>query len=137
MTNFWKGALVGATLGVAAVLLVSALTRGSNVEQELADGLNCPGPDGSTAAIAHHTAGYSLYAADHASSIFGEGCEAGPATTFIRFGGKQYFHRPLASMRGYGAVCLVDNGLFGGRNLNGKKQLEDLCEHVGGSLSVL
>jgi hypothetical protein len=37
------------------------------------------------AATAHHTAGYSRWAATHAHPIYGIGCDTGPATIYLQF----------------------------------------------------
>jgi hypothetical protein len=44
--------------------------------------------------------------------------------------------RALATMRGYGPVCVVEHGLFGGRQL-GAGTFDELCDEVGGDVRDL
>ena len=133
---FALGLLLGA-VGTLLVFYATSLT-GKSVPEKLEDSLRCT--DGVTdlpAVIARRTAGYSDWATAHASRIYGIGCNAGPATVFLQF--SQYRHEvdhALASIRGFGPVCVVDHGIFGGRSLNGRSQFEELCSDVGGQIKV-
>lgn len=131
---------LGLLLGVMGTLLVVYATSigGKSVPEELESALHCS--DGAAdlpASIARHTAGYSEWASTHASRIYGIGCDAGPATVFLQF--SPYRHEvqhALASIRGFGAVCVVHYGIFDGKSLNGRGQLEELCSDVGGRIEV-
>lgn len=131
---------LGLLLGVVGTLLVFYATSlgGKSVPEELESALHCSdGASDLPASIARHTAGYSEWAATHASRIYGIGCDAGPATVFLQF--SPYRHEvehALASIRGFGAVCVVDHGIFSGKSLNGRAQLEELCSDVGGQIEV-
>jgi hypothetical protein len=134
------GALaIGLVLGIAGTLLVSHVSgQGENVAEQLEAALRCDdGPINQTAAIAHHTAGYSLWASTHAERLYGIGCDAGPATILLEFSpyGSDLEHA-LATMRGFGAVCVVHHGVFEGRSL-GSQLLRELCSDVGGQIRVV
>lgn len=43
----------------------------------------------------------------------------------------------LATLDNFGAVCVVGQSLFEGKLLDGRDQLEELCEKVGGELENL
>jgi hypothetical protein len=105
--------------------------------ERLEEALHCDdGPIDQTAATAHHTSRYSVWAATHAVRLYGIGCDAGPATIFLEFSPyKSDLEHALATMRGFGAVCVVNYGLFHGRHLSPIK-LEDLCEEVDGEIRV-
>ena len=134
-----KGLLVGLVLGIVGTLLVAHFTGPSqSVPEKLEEALHCDdGAVDQTAAIAHHTAGYSLWAATHANRLMGVGCDAGPATIYMRFSPyRSTLAHALATMRGYGRVCVVDPGFFGGRSLGGDL-LNELCDEVGGEVRSL
>jgi hypothetical protein len=139
MPSALKALLAGLVLGIAGTLLVVHFTGPSqSVPEKLEEALQCEdGPVDQTAAIAHHTAGYSAWAATHAMRLMGIGCDAGPATIYMRFSPyRSTLAHALATMRGYGPVCVVDSGLFGGRSLGGGL-LNDLCDEVGGEVRRL
>jgi len=134
-----RGLLAGLAIGIAGTLLVTHLTGPSkSVPEQLESALHCDdGAADQTAAIAHHTGGYSLWAATHAERLLGIGCDAGPATIYMRYSPyRSMLDHALATMRGYGPVCVVEPGLFGGRAL-GPKLLGELCDDVGGEVRVL
>lgn len=134
-----KGLLAGLLLGIVGTLLVPHFTGPSkSVPEKLEDALQCDdGPVDQTAAIAHRVSGYSVWATTHAERLMGIGCDAGPATIYMRFGlYRSTVDDALASMRGYGSVCVVDSGLFGGRSLGGGL-LNELCDEVGGEVRSL
>jgi hypothetical protein len=120
------------------MVLGSHVTAGMSVPERLEEELRCDGgPIDQTAAIAHHTAGYSVWATTHAVRLLGVGCGAGPATIYMRFSPhRATVDRALATMRGYGPVCVVEHGLFGGRQL-GAGTFDELCEEVGGDVRDL
>ena len=65
------------------------------------------------------------------------GCDAGPATIYMRFSPyRSTLEDALATMRGYGRVCIVDSGLFEGHSLGGGL-LDELCDEVGGEVRSL
>jgi hypothetical protein len=132
-----KGLAAGLALGVVGTLLVAHFTADENIADRLEDALHCD--DGwvyQTAATAHHTAGYSMWAATHGSPMYGIGCNTGPATIYLQFSPyrRQVAHA-LATMEGYGPVCVVDHGFFEGRSL-GPVRLQDLCAEVGGEIRI-
>ncbi len=139
MSSILKGLGVGLLLGIAGTLLVVHVTDPEkSVPERLEEALHCEdGPADSTAAVAHHTAGYSIWAATHAERLLGIGCDAGPATIYMRFSPyRSTLEHAMATMRGYGRVCVVDSGLFGGRSLGGDL-LKELCDEVGGEIRDL
>jgi hypothetical protein len=132
------GLIVGLIVGVVGTFLFVHFSKDTSVGEELADALGCSPPVNQQAAIAHHTSGYSEWAATHAIRILGVGgCETGPATIYMRFSpyGDDLQHA-LASMHGFGPVCVVRHGLFEGRSLN-SGELESLCAMVGGTVHKL
>jgi hypothetical protein len=133
------GALViGLALGIAGALLVSNVAgQDENVAERLEAALQCDdGPVNQTAAIAHHTAGYSPWASTHAERLYGIGCDAGPATILLEFSPyRSQLQHALATMSGFGAVCVIGHGFFGGQSL--KPLFRELCEHVGGKIEVV
>ena len=139
MSSTLKGLGVGLILGIAATLLVVHISGPEkNVPERLEEALHCDdGPVDQTAAIAHHTAGYSVWAATHADRLLGVGCDAGPATIYMRFSPyRSTLEHALATMRRYGPVCVVEPGLFGGRQLGGNL-LDELCDEVAGEVRDL
>ena len=136
------GLAFGLMIGCAGTLLVPKLWEGSgSVPRQLVDALNCPTPIPQTAAAAHHAEegpnGYSWFAATHADEITYAGCETGPGTLYLHFPGGIEMGHVMTSLRHFGAVCVVDHGVFDGKLLNGRAQLEELCRHVGGDLEIL
>jgi hypothetical protein len=139
MSQVLKGLLAGLALGIAGTLLVVHFSGPSkSVPEKLEEALHCDdGPVDQTAAIAHRVAGYSVWAATHAERLMGVGCDAGPATIYLRFSPyRSTLDDALATMRGYGPVCVVDSGLFEGRALGGGL-LDELCDEVGGEVKRL
>ena len=139
MPSVLKGLFAGLALGIAGTLLVVHLTGPSkSVPEKLEEALHCDdGPVDQTAAIAHRVAGYSLWAVMHADRLVGVGCDAGPGTIYMRFSPyRSTLDDALATMRGFGPVCVVDSGLFEGRALEGNL-LDELCDEVGGEVRRL
>jgi hypothetical protein len=139
MPSVLKGLVAGLVLGIVGTVLVVHFTGPSkSVPEKLEEALHChDGAVDQTAAIAHHTSGYSLWAATHAVRLMGVGCNTGPATIYMRFSPyRSDLDHALATMRGYGPVCVVDPGFFGGRSLGGGL-LADLCDDVGGEIRRL
>ena len=131
--------IAGVLIGAAGTLLVVHFAGGSDksIPERLEEALHCDdGVADLPAAIAHHTAGFSEWAVMHADRISGIGCDAGPATVYMRYSpyGLDTKHA-LATLDGYGPVCVVDHGFFEGRSLN-QGQLLELCESVGGKIAV-
>jgi hypothetical protein len=132
---FAAGLLVGAAVALAVVLLIDRADRG--VPERLEAALHCDdGPSEQTAAIASRAGRYSTWAATHASRLYGIGCDAGPATIYIQFSPyRSTLERALATMRGFGPLCVVDHGFFDGRLLSPIK-LRDLCDEVDGEIRI-
>jgi hypothetical protein len=136
------GLVCGLIIGIAGTLLIPKLWQGNeSVPEQLVDALNCPTPIPQTAAAAHHADegpnGYSWFAATHADEISYAGCDTGPGTLYLHFPNSIEMGHVLASLRHFGAVCVVGNGVFEGTILNGRVQLEELCRQLGGSLDIL
>lgn len=136
------GLAFGLMIGCAGTLLVPKLWEGNgSVPRQLVDALNCPTPIPQTAAAAHRAgggpSGYSWFAATHADEIFYAGCDVGPGTLYLHFPSSIKMAHVLASLHHFGAVCVVEQGVFEGTILNGRVQLEELCRHVGGDLEIL
>lgn len=135
-----KWLLAGALLGIVGTLLVAHIVGGGDEEvpERLADALECPAPIPQTAAAAHHAEdgphGYSWFAATHADRIAYSGCELGPGALYLHFRGEIQIPHVLATLDNFGAVCVAEHGVFDGKLLNGRAQLEDLCDEVGGNL---
>jgi hypothetical protein len=136
--GFLKGFVVGALVCAAGLLLHNEVTDdGSSVPQQISDALGCSSPASQTAAYAHRGPGYSLFAASHADRILGiGGCETGPATMYLRFGSSIELRHALATLKGYGPLCVLDNAIFEGRVLSSRNELEELCAKVGGAVKV-
>lgn len=134
-----KPLIAGVLIGVVGTLLVAHFAGGSDksIPERLEEALHCDdGVADLPAAIAHHTAGFSEWAVTHANRISGIGCDAGPATVYMQYSpyGSDTNHA-LATLDGYGPVCVVDHGFFDGRSLN-QGQLPELCDSVGGKIAV-
>jgi hypothetical protein len=132
--------VVGLMLGVAGTLLIVHFTAEANesTSERLEEALHCDdGPINQTAATASRTGRYSVWAATHAVGLYGIGCDAGAATILLEFSPyKSDLEHALATMRGFGPVCVVNYGFFDGRLLK-PIQLEDICAEVGGEIRVL
>jgi hypothetical protein len=148
MAGGLKWLAVGLIVGVAATLLVSSITSSdSDLPEQIAEELGCSdGAEGvhpSSAAAAHHAFdgpnGYSWFAATHASRVLGiNGCDpVGPATSYLEFSDQMDMSHVLATLDHFGAVCLVGHSVFEGKILNGRPQLKELCNAVGGELKTL
>jgi hypothetical protein len=141
MARNLKPLIAGVILGVIGTLLVGYISarEGRSVPDALEEALHCSdGPVDLPASIAQRTGGYSSWAATHAERIFGIGCDAGPATIYLQFSPyRSELAHALASIRGFGPVCVVDHGVFDGKSLNGKGELEELCSEVNGELRVI
>lgn len=132
--------LAGTLLGIVGTLLVLHATAGGGADapEQLVEALHCPAPIPQTAAAAHHAEegpnGYSWFAATHADRIVYTGCETGPGALYLHFNSGIEMSHVLATLRHFGAVCVAEHGIFDGKILNGRSQLEELCEVVGGRL---
>jgi len=131
--------VAGLILGVAGTLLVMHFTAEATkgTPERLEEALHCDdGPIDQTAATASRAGRYSVWAATHAVRLYGVGCDAGPATILLEFSPwKSDLDHAIATMRGFGPVCVVNHGFFDGRLLK-PIQLEDLCAEVGGEIRV-
>jgi hypothetical protein len=138
VTRVLKPLVAGVLIGVSGTLLVAQLAESSEKEvpERLEEALHCSdGPVSLPAAIAHHTGRYSEWAVTHAIRIVGIGCDTGPATIFMQFSPyRSELAHALATIRGFGTVCVVDHGVFDGKSLNGRTELEELCSAVDGEM---
>jgi hypothetical protein len=145
VAGWLKGLAAGLLIGAAGALLIGQLTDGEDgVPEQLAEALGCSSDViPSTAAAVHHAEegphGYSWFAATHAERIlYVNGCDpVGPGTRYLEFGSGIEMGHVLATLRHYGAVCVVGQAVFDGKLLNGRAQLEELCSKVSGRIEVL
>lgn len=145
MVDGLKWLVAGLLIGVVATLLVQHFTTGAqDLPEQLAEELGCSeGVHPSTAAAAHHSMdgpnGFSWFAVSHADRILGiNGCDpVGPALTYLEFSDHIDMRDVLATLDNFGAVCIVGQSVFEGKLLDGRAQLSELCEKVGGELNVL
>jgi hypothetical protein len=135
-----KPLLAGILVGVMGTLLVAHVLDkvGRDVPKQLTDALQCPGPIPSTPAAARHAEdgpnGYSWFAATHADRIVYTGCDLGPGALYLHFDPGIEISHVLTTLDHFGAVCVAEHGVFDGKILDGRTQLEDLCDEVGGRL---
>jgi hypothetical protein len=133
-----KGILVGLVVGVAGTVAVMHGTEAEDVPQELADALHCPAPIDQTAAGVHNGEfGISWFAATHADRIAYIGCETGPGTRYLGYTPYFPMSHVLATLHRLKAVCVKDQAFFDEALLNGRDQLKELCDKVGGRLELL
>lgn len=145
MIDGLRGLIAGLLIGVVATLLVQHFTTSDqDLPEQIAEELGCSGGvHPSTAAAAHHAwggpNGFSWFSVTHAERILGvNGCDSvGPATTYLEFGDQIEMRNVLATLDNFGSVCVVGQSVFEGKLLNGRDQLGELCEKVGGELKVL
>jgi len=145
MVDGLKWLVAGLIVGVVATLLVQHLaTADQDVPERIADELGCSdGVHPSTAAAAHHASdgshGFSWFSVTHADRILAiNNCSSlGPTTTYLEFSDQVDIQHVLATLDNFGAVCVVGQALFEGKLLDGRAQLSELCETVGGELKVL
>ncbi len=145
MVDGLKWLVAGLFIGVVATLLIQHFTTSEqNLPEQIAEELGCSdGVHPSTAAAAHHSmggrGGFSWFSVTRAERILGiNGCDpVGPAVTYLEFSDQIEMQDVLATLDNFGAVCVVGQSVFEGKLLDGRAQLSELCEKVGGELDVL
>jgi hypothetical protein len=140
-----KWLVAGLVIGVIATQLIQHFTASDqDLPERISEELGCSdGVHPSTAAAAHHLtggpSGFSWFSVTHAERILGiNGCDSlGPAVVYLEFGDQIEIQNVLTTLDNFGAVCVVGQSVFDGKLLDGRSQLSELCENVGGELEVL
>lgn len=132
-----KGLPIGLLAGVAGTLLIQHFTDQESEAQRLADAMHCSHPVKEFPANVHHGLyGLPWWPLTHSDGIEYVGCDLGPGTRYMHFGLGIKTGHVVASLAGLPAVCVTAEAVFDSRMLNGREELEHLCDVVGGTVKV-